>query len=823
MKKVYMLCNAHIDPVWLWNREEGMAEALSTFRVAADFCKQFDGFVFNHNESLLYEWIEQFEPALFERIRQLVTQGKWHIMGGWYLQPDCNLPNGEGFIAQATTGLNYFKEKFGVRPTTAINFDPFGHSRGLVQILKKCGYDSYIFQRDAEDGDFVWQGYDGSQIVAHRIYDGYLSARGQAVTKLDKYINNYPDHSNILLLWGIGNHGGGPSKEDLIAIEQYRMAHSETQIMHATPEQYFADIETPTRTWDKHIGPSMVGCYTSMAKVKQCYRRLESMYLTTQSMLTNLSAQGVMDYPKEKMTTVLKDMLFNQFHDILPGSCIKSAEQAAIEMMSRGITTLGDLRIQAFFKFANGQKTAAEQEIPIMVHNPYPYEIKTLVHCEYQLADQNWTYGEFTAGDMYQNSVQIPCQYVKEDSSMNLDWRKKVVFQATLAPMQTSRFDIKLKLLKNAEVDPNNEFLYAPRFIETPDLVRENENSFVFDNGEMQVTINKQTGLIDSYIVNGIPFAKPGFLQLQVYHSSPDPWGMRVTGYADKAGDCTLLSPQEGSRVSGIFDNVIPSVRLIENGTVLAEIEAVFGYEDSVIFARYQLPAKGTDIDYSLRAVWNAPDKMLKLALPTTLDNARFIGQTAFGQETLPMDGMQQPAQKWIKLEQNDKTLALLNDGVYGCDAHDGAMYATILHSPSYAAHPIENRVYIPKDRALPRIDTGEHSAKFKVCINPQSLDLSAEVFNSPPMALSFFPCGAGEKLPMGMELSNKNVLMTAFKPAMDGGGYIVRLFDSIGTGQSATLAVLGLQATVTLSPFEVQTLKIDLAAGTVTPCAMTE
>ena len=137
MKNVYLLCNAHIDPIWLWKWQEGAAEAISTFRTAANFCEEVDGFVFNHNEALLYEWIEEYEPELFGRIQKLVADGKWHFMGGWYLQPDCIMLSGESFIRQIEYGRRYFKEKFDKTPTTAINFDPFGHTRGLVQILKK--------------------------------------------------------------------------------------------------------------------------------------------------------------------------------------------------------------------------------------------------------------------------------------------------------------------------------------------------------------------------------------------------------------------------------------------------------------------------------------------------------------------------------------------------------------------------------------------------------------------------------------------------------------------------------------------------------------
>ena len=139
MKELHLICNAHLDPVWQWDWNEGATAALATFYSAVDIAEEYD-YVFCHNEALLYEFVEQYDPKLFERIRGLVKAGKWHIMGGWYIQPDCNIPSGEGFVRQIETGLRYFKEKFGVRPSVAVNFDSFGHTQGLVQILNKCGY-----------------------------------------------------------------------------------------------------------------------------------------------------------------------------------------------------------------------------------------------------------------------------------------------------------------------------------------------------------------------------------------------------------------------------------------------------------------------------------------------------------------------------------------------------------------------------------------------------------------------------------------------------------------------------------------------------------
>ncbi len=117
MYKLFLVSNAHVDPVWLWEWQEGATAAIATFRAAADFCEEFDGYVFCHNEALLYQWIEEYDSALFTRIQTLVQENKWHIMDGWFLQPDCNLPSGESTLRQILTGQAYFqKNSTGDRP-----------------------------------------------------------------------------------------------------------------------------------------------------------------------------------------------------------------------------------------------------------------------------------------------------------------------------------------------------------------------------------------------------------------------------------------------------------------------------------------------------------------------------------------------------------------------------------------------------------------------------------------------------------------------------------------------------------------------------------
>ncbi|MBR5280855.1 MAG: alpha-mannosidase, partial [Clostridia bacterium] len=206
-KKIHLICNAHIDPIWQWDWPEGASATLSTFYSAVKLCDEFD-YIFCHNEVTVYKYVEEYAPELFAQIQRLVKAGKWHIMGGWYLQPDCNMPSGESFVRQIREGQQYFREKFGVVPTTAINFDPFGHTVGLVQIIKKCGQDSYIFMRpyarelSLPSEQFIWKGLDGSEIKGARSIGGYNTPLGASAQEIRNRANDQ-DFPVGMVLWGV--------------------------------------------------------------------------------------------------------------------------------------------------------------------------------------------------------------------------------------------------------------------------------------------------------------------------------------------------------------------------------------------------------------------------------------------------------------------------------------------------------------------------------------------------------------------------------------------------------------------------------------------
>ncbi len=791
MKELHLICNAHLDPVWLWQRPEGIAEAISTFRVAADFCEEFEGFVFNHNESVLYEWVEENEPELFARIQRLVRAGKWRIMGGWYLQPDCVMPCGESFIRQIETGRKYFKEKFGVVPTTAINFDPFGHTRGLVQILKKCGYDSYVFMRPSwveAEHDFIWRGFDGSEITAHKLQGGYNSGKGKVADKINRALEReYGDGINMSF-WGIGNHGGGPSRADLNTIADFMKTHPEHGLRHSWCENYFERIDkSKLEVFDKSLNYTMVGCYTSMVRIKQAHRRLENSLALCEKLL---SLSGV-SYDKSELEKAEKALLFCEFHDILPGSSIKAAEDDCLRLLSYGEEIAQRYITKAFFALCAGQPKARDGEIPVLVFNPHPYKITQDVEVEFQLQDQNWNENEVTLVKVRdKNGKYLPSQNEKEACTFSLDWRKRVCFSAELEPMSINRFDCEL-YVEN----------YPKRRIEP---CTEDENYFIFDNGTMQVLINKKTGLIDRYCVGGVDKLKAGSAKIVAFKDNEDPWGMTVDGFNDKIGEFTLLTDSEANTFNGYPDETIPNVRVIENGAVRLKIQAVFGCDKSFAVVTYTLPKNGNCIDIKIKMLSNDSNRFYKLTFDTALDKPEFYGQTAFGTEQLRAEGEEAVYQKWCIASEKDNGIAVFNKGTYGGSLDKNVLGISLLRTPVYSAHPINDRPLADTDRTHDHIDIGEREFEYRLTADLNEPDMQAECFNQPPVALSFFPSGLGEKKNTAVEIDNGNVILTRLCEKEN--GTLVRLYNSVNKAEKATFTIDGKDFGIDFTPFEVKT-----------------
>ena len=800
-KTLYLISNAHLDPVWQWEWEEGAAAALSTFRVAAKFCRRRDKYVFCHNEASLYEWVEEYEPALFEEIKELVAEGKWIIIGGWYVQPDCNMPAGETFVRQATYGRKYFYEKFGVIPTVANSFDAFGHSRGLVQILAKCGYEYYIHCRP-DDGSlrmpntYRWIGYDGSEITGERQPDGYGTGLGTAYNKAKGHLDALSDGESGVCLWGVGDHGGGASDLDLDRLDDL-IAEAEAQgdvVRHASPEEYFRQIDkTGLPVWDRDINPWSPGCYTSQARLKKAYRALEDMYYGTEKMCM-LSAK-LIGYPGKELLDAEKKLLFATFHDYLPGSSVEPVEEMGIRQLGGAYDALTKLRAASVFAMCGGQKEARPDEIPVIVYNPHPYPVSGIYECEFMLWDQGWGDTVKYPQLFDENGNGIDCQPEKELSNIPIDWRKRISFYAEAAPCGVTRFNCRFTEQKKQPVEQ----------------LPEENGDLIFDNGKMRAAVSKTTGLLTSYSVGGEELLTDA-CRIDVLADKADAWGMTVTSYRDVIGSFSLLDGE--STAEYCMTDRIPPVRVIENGAVRAVVEAAFGFGSSRALIRYGFSRHTADVDISVRIRMDEKQKNVKLVFPAKKLN-KVTAQVPYGRETLPGEGRETVSQRYKFMDEGDSGVLIRGKSTYGSSIEGNEYKITLLHTVPYTAHPLGDRRVMPTDRFMPHMDMSEQVFEFRIRGgSAQLLDRAERLtqeYCEAPYCMSFFPSGNGTKPESAYTLEGDDCLtVTAYKKSEYGDAEVIRLFNPTDITRSAALTLHGKRFDVTVRPFSFETYVHD-------------
>ncbi len=786
---MHLVCNAHIDPIWQWDWPEGASAVLSTFQSAVNLAAKHD-YIFCHNEVAVYKYVEEYAPELFEQIRVLIRQGKWHIMGGWYLQPDCNMPSGESFVRQIQEGKRYFMEKFGVFPTTAVNFDPFGHTVGLVQILKKCGQDSYLYmrpmpyQQKLPDEQFVWRGLDGSAVKAMRCPQ-YNSPLGKSA----KDISNKASRQQTpvgLIPWGVGNHGGGPSDKDLTDIAQLMEKSDDVEYIHSTPEAFFASIE-PKAEWDGSLRISMPGCYTSMYRVKKRHALLENELFLTEKMLTAAYGRGLLaEYPEEKLRTITEDLLNAQFHDVLPGTSVPCGEENGLRLLDHGLLEAERLKTKAYFALTSGCAPAKEGEYPIVVFNPNPYAVTENVECEFMLADQNWDEKNMSVITVLDDQGEtVACQRIKEDSNLNLDWRKRIAFPAELPPIGVRRYSVYI------------------RFEEVPATPR--TENLIYDDGHKYVEIDGETGLLKKYAIDGVTYAENAF-QLTAFSDNGDPWGMgrsqqRRVGEGETSFE--LMTPPDG-----VFRGM-KSVQVIEDGPVYLGIEAFFTHEHTRARIAYKIWKNNDAVDVDVDLFFGDIDRIVKLKVPVTMDGT-LVGQTAFGTEPLYMDGRENVAHRFVAMTDGTQSLSLMNNGVYGSHFENGALYMSLVRGVTYCAHPIADRPLLPADRFTRKIDQGEHRFAFRLCALPRHrLERAAQEFVQRPYALNIFPLPhTPTAQPFDVRLTDDTVSLVTMKKAGNGRGILFRLLNNTDAPAETTLCINMLAQKLAFGPFEVKTVR---------------
>jgi len=814
--RLHLICTAHLDPVWQWRWEEGAAEAIATFGTAAKLLRGHPGFIFNHNEAVLYRWVERYDPALFREIRRLVREGRWSVSGGWHLQPDVNMPGLESLVRQITDGRRYFEAKLGARPLTAYNFDSFGHGGGLPQVLRLAGHKMYILMRPqaaelALPADlFRWRGVDGSEILTLRIEVGlYHTERVNLVSRLEE--GAALAHSlgrDVPVFWGLGDHGGGATQEDLARIDEFRAKEKRVEILHSTPDRLYEAFSSEVKRAPVVAGDLQrvfTGCYTSLARVKR--RAGESLGAVVQAEALRAASWWLASqaYPETELAEAWRDHLFNDFHDILSGSCTEPAERDALDLYGRAIETSRRLRLGAARVLNAGAGTPTAGFVPITVLNINPALPAAPVEVEC-LADYRplWT-GEWHLRVFGSDGREVECQEEQPESLLPWNWRKKLCFIAKLEGVGASCYV--------ARAEPGR---------------RGERARPVSPKGEVNYRVDRNMGLITRLdALGGPPLLRGPLLEPLVVTDPGDSWGTDCRSYR---------------KVGGRFSLVPGSFWMIEDGPVRTITESVLVYRGSRIVVQTIGYPRFPALEFRLRIHWNEARRMLKLAVPTALRRASLLVEVPGGAIARPADGGEHVFGRWAVIEGEAagrrQAVAVIASGQHGLDFRRGELRLSVLRSAAYCH---ERNFPLSSFPARKYMDQGVHDVRLLVTAGEPAEVLNrvsalADWLNMPPWAVAHLPFADGTEAPRPeilpreerdvigeddappacepgfLTLSPPGIRMTCLKRSADGRALILRLQETRGLETGARLDVSRprVSLVVRFRPFEIKTLRLE-------------
>lgn len=791
-KTLYMIGNAHLDPVWLWQWQEGYQEVKATFRSALDRMKEYDDFFFTSSSAAYYEWVEENEPAMFEEIRERVKEGRWVIVGGWWIQPDCNAPGGESYVRQGLYGQRYFQEKLGVTAQTGYNVDSFGHNGMLPQILKKSGMDNYVFMRPGrhekglEGETFTWTSNDGSAVTAFRIPFEYCTWPRELKEHIERCAGEIKDpRGSIMCFYGVGNHGGGPTKQNIESIHELNRAEDMPRLILSTPDDYFQAVKQSGRTLPVVSGELFhhsSGCYSAHSEVKRLNRLAENRLIMAEKLSVAGKHWAGGKYPLEKYTESWKKVLFNQFHDIMAGTSIEPAYEDARESYGAALDTAARGLNAAVQSISWHIDIPMEEDMkPIVVFNPNAFSGKFEVEMESPCLKENQVLVD-------EEGTQIPLQTVQSLASSN--GRTRLVFIAELPALGYRTY--RLVIREAARTFPDVEC-----------------SGNTAENRWFKIAFDEKTGYISSlYKKNDGTeyFSGPAAVPVVIEDKS-DTWSHGVRIF---------------DKVKGRFEGV--SVKRVECGPVKCVIRVTSTYGSSRIFQDFSIYRELDYIRVKTTVDWHEKMSMLKLRFPMQLNYLRASWEIPYGVAQREPNGEEYPMQNFLDteganpgLETAINGLSFLNDGKSSGSIAGKEVSMTVLRSPIYANHepyqPDENLEYVYVDQGVQTFTYGlyPHDGSWEdACTVQRSREL-----NEKPIAL-FETYHKGE-LPQSasfLSVSANNVLVTVMKEAEDGSGdLILRLVETAGRACETQVEVHGLNREFTLAftPFEIKTVRIPV------------
>ncbi len=684
---VHMIGNAHIDPVWLWPWQAGVDEALASFSSSAARCEEYPEFIYTRGESWLYQQVQKIDPALFRRVKRLVKKGQWHITGGQYIQPDTNHPNKAGWDQLLLHGCRYFEKEFGIRPKVAYNVDSFGHPATLPDILASHHYLGYVFHRPNPKQmvlpaqTFRWQGVGGKEVLAFHIRPAYVTRTddlyGQIMISAE---SSDPGLGHTLCFYGVGNHGGGPTKANIEYILEHRNKFPGIELRFSTPQAFFEIVQRKRKSLPlmrEELQHTFPGCYSVMHDIKQQQRHGENLLDQGRKTLVHFSLNAA-DQKKQqaRLDTAWDDLLFTQFHDILSGTSIPGAWSSVRAMQGRAQIMGEEIITEATRKWARAKLPKINHQ-QIALLNSDDAAWTGMAEAEPFLDFQLW--GNRWVSDEKGHPVEFQCVHPEA----SIPFAHRMIFPITV-PAQGHRL-----LLVRDDAPPAPQ--KAAKRKAPPLSVSETHLANAF----LRVELGPQG--IAKIVHQGQSLLAPEGIRLHLRKDATDTWTMHTDQFTEE--------------VTAVFE--VEKWTVEETGPLRARVRGEGYLGHSRIRWTLSLHRDDADLEAEVEVLFAEKYTLLQMATHLAMPPKTWVDGLAGGEVERKPSASEWPVQGWSRVATGKTELAWLTQDAYSISLQEKVWQWTLLRSPRMAWAGTDSQVYTGHDY---HTDQGLHFFRFRLC-----------------------------------------------------------------------------------------------------------
>jgi alpha-mannosidase len=801
----HFLGHSHMDAAWLWPLSETKEVFAKTCETILALMERYPGFRFCQSSAQYYQWLEEEHPILFERVRRRVSEGRWELVGGTWVEPDGNLPSGESFVRQYLYGKRYFKDKFGVDVRIAWMPDSFGYAWTLPQIMRKSGMDMFLTQKMSWNDAtvfpyffFTWTGPDGSSIQAHQTVGSYSeTVTDERILQQMSRLRLCQSLDDLLVLFGKGDHGGGITEDMIKRALEYVNGNKPMKGTFTTAKDYFKVLGEKTRgkevpeVCDELYLQYHRGTYTTQAGIKKNNRKAECLLEAAEKFSTIAQRFGC-EYPSRSLEEAWKRLLLNQFHDVLPGSSIPQVYEDSRRDFKH-IFEAANSALSKSLKAIAGQVDTTGEGASVLVFNPLSWPRNGVVE-----VPLNAFGGGARISD--DQGKAVPSQVIDEEENRE----RRILFRAEQIPS----IGYREYRVKGPEGRRPSSDLSA----------RATRQEIRLENEFLVVRVDIGTGMVKSIYDKAMgkeALADAGN-RLQVFEDSPTRGrvGIVFQGDAEMFDAWEIYIYQQHGGVRLIELDKPLKIELVESGPVRAKIRVEYKYSqegrpDSRFVQDIVLHSGDPVLSFRLRVNWHAAHRLVKVAFPMSIHGEFTSYEAPYGfvrrRNPLSPDATlderakwEVPGQKWMDYTGDDGRygVSLLNDCKYGFDMANNVVRMTLLRSPHY---PEELRAHfgLPVDeRGLGELtDQGEHSISYGLYLHKLGFAEASTVrrayeFNYPPLPLvEESHEGALPKAHSFYSAWPENVILTVIKKTEDTGDIILRFYEASGKDVKAVIS----------------------------------